>query len=85
MATRKKKSESVTVDMPGTIGSAKLVFSEPKVVKGSHLTVTTYLDGRTELLWDDEALLRDVQNALTEHEKSVKVTTTATKVKKTKK
>jgi hypothetical protein len=85
MATRKKKSESVTVDMPGTIGSAKLVFSEPKVVKGSHLTVTTYPDGRTELLWDDEALLRDVQNALTEHEKSVKVTTTATKVKKTKK
>lgn len=59
--------------------------SAPKVVKGSHLTVTTYPDGRTELLWDDDALLKDVQNALTEHEKSVKVTTTATKVKKTKK
>jgi hypothetical protein len=82
MATRKKKSESVTLDMPGTIGSAKLVFSEPKVVKGSHLTVTTYPDGRTELIWDDDALLRDVQKALTEYENSVKVNTTKTKRKK---
>jgi hypothetical protein len=83
MATRKKKSESLVLDMPGTTGSAKIML--PKVEKGSHLTVTTYPDGRTELLWDDEALLRDVQNALTEHEKSVKVVTTVTKVKKTKK
>jgi hypothetical protein len=49
MATRKKKAE-VTEDV--------------KVVKGSHLTVTTYPDGRTELEWDDEALMRDVQEAL---------------------
>jgi hypothetical protein len=83
MATRKKKSDILVLDMPGTAGSAKIVL--PKVEKGSHLTVTTYPDGRTELQWDDDALLRDVQNALTEHEKSVKVTTTATKVKKTKK
>lgn len=83
MATRKKKSEAVVMDMPGTTGSAKIIL--PKVEKGSHLTVTTYPDGRTELQWDDAALLKDVQNALTEHEKSVKVTTTATKVKKTKK
>ncbi len=62
MATRKKKSDSI--EMPGTIGSAKIVFAEPTVVKGSHLTVTTYPDGRTELEWDDEALLRDVQNAI---------------------
>ena len=83
MATRKKKSESLVLDMPGTTGSAKIML--PKVEKGSHLTVTTYPDGRTELEWDDEALLRDVQNALTEYEKSVKVATTVTKVKKTKK
>lgn len=83
MATRKKKSDSLVLDMPGTAGSAKIVL--PKVEKGSHLTVTTYPDGRTELQWDDEALLRDVQKALTEYEKSVKVITTATKVKKTKK
>ena len=35
----------------------------PKVVKGSHLTVTTYPDGRTELEWDDEALLKEVREA----------------------
>jgi hypothetical protein len=63
MATRKKK-ESATMEMPGTIGSAKVVFAEPKVVKGSHLTVTTYPDGRTELVWDDEALERDVREAI---------------------
>lgn len=49
MATKKKKAE---------------VTAEAKVVKGSHLTVTTYPDGRTELEWDDEALMRDVQEAL---------------------
>jgi hypothetical protein len=52
---------------------------EPTVVIGSHLTVITHSDGKTELIWDDEALLRDVQNALTDHEKSVKVNTTKTK------
>ena len=36
----------------------------PKVNQGSHLTVLTYEDGRTELKWDDEALLRDVQEAI---------------------
>ena len=37
----------------------------PIIKQGSHLTVKTFEDGRTELIWDDEALLRDVQNALT--------------------
>jgi hypothetical protein len=50
MATRKKNAE-VTADVV-------------KVVKGSHLTVTTYPDGKTELEWDDEALARDVREAL---------------------
>lgn len=59
MATKKKKD---TVPMPGTIGAAKLVF--PQVVKGSHLTVTTYEDGRTELEWDHDQLLKDVQDAI---------------------
>ena len=48
MATKKKRAE----------------ITEAVVVKGSHLTVTTYPDGRTELEWDDEALLRDVREAL---------------------
>lgn len=65
MATRKKKSDSIKLEMPGTTGSAKLVFpKETTVVKGSHLTVTTHPDGRTELEWDDEALARDVREAI---------------------
>jgi hypothetical protein len=34
------------------------------VVKGSHLTVITFSDGTTKLEWDDDALLRDVQEAI---------------------
>jgi hypothetical protein len=34
------------------------------VVKGSHLTVTTFPDGSTVLEWDDEALLNDVRAAI---------------------
>jgi len=34
------------------------------VVKGSHLTVTTFSDGRTVLEWDDDALLKDVREAI---------------------
>ena len=51
----------------------------PKVNQGSHLTVLTYEDGRTELKWDDDALLRDVQAALS----SVSVEVAESKVKKT--
>ena len=70
MATRKKK-ESITMEMPGTVGGAKVVFpNEPTVVKGSHLTVTTFSDGRTVLEWDDAALLRDVQEAIKTYELS---------------
>lgn len=46
MATRKKKTDEVTV------------------VKGNHLTVTTYPDGKTELEWDDEALMQEVREAI---------------------
>jgi len=50
MATRKKKTESTA--------------GWPKVTVGSHLTVTTYENGKTELEWDDEALAQDVRAAL---------------------
>jgi hypothetical protein len=46
------------------IKKAKEIHFTPKVVKGTHLTVTTHPDGRTELEWDDEALMRDVREAL---------------------
>jgi hypothetical protein len=52
MASRKKQ-----------VAQAK-AKDEPIVVIGSHLTVITHPDGRTELIWDDDALLRDVREAI---------------------
>jgi len=78
MATRKKR-ETVTMEMPGTIGGAKIILPEnipsggwPMMNQGSHLTVKTFEDGRTELLWDDEALLRDVREAIASVENKTK-------------
>lgn len=51
MATRKKKSDVVDIQ-------------KPVVVKGSHLTVTTYPDGSTKLEWDDKALEQEVREAI---------------------
>ena len=34
------------------------------VIKGNHLTVTTFSDGSTKLEWDDEALLKEVREAI---------------------
>ena len=42
----------------------------PKVVTGNHLTVITHEDGRTELEWDDDALLKEVQDAIEAYELS---------------
>ena len=57
MATRKKKTEVI---MSADIAE----MMEPKVVKGSHLTIT-YKNGYPEKLeWDDEALARDVRDAI---------------------
>jgi hypothetical protein len=36
---------------------------EPKVVKGNHLTVTTHLNGKVELEWDWDALVKEVSEA----------------------
>jgi hypothetical protein len=78
-----KKKDSITLDMPGTIGGAKLVFPETKVVKGSHLTIT-YTNGYPEKLeWDDEALMNDVREALLKAESNVPATA-ETKPKKSK-
>ena len=43
----------------------------PIVTVGSHLTVTEYADGRTELKWDDEALEREVKEATEQPKKKV--------------
>jgi hypothetical protein len=68
MATRKKKIES----------------QEPTVVKGTHLTVTTFPDGKTMLEWDDEALLSEVRNAILKHESTIPVATKKRKLTKEK-
>lgn len=84
MATRKKKSDGITLEMPGTVGSAKIVLPETKVVKGSHLTIT-YTNGYPEKLeWDEEALMRDVRAALLKSESNIPATT-ETKSKRAKK
>lgn len=36
----------------------------PKITQGTHLTVKTFEDGRTELIWDDEQLLKEVREAI---------------------
>ena len=56
--TKKKDIEEVVVDGKKVIG----------VTSGSHLKVTHFEDGTTNLEWDDAALLRDVQEAIKAHE-----------------
>jgi hypothetical protein len=52
----------------------KVVKSEvwPKVDKGVHLTVYTYENGSTELVWDDDALLDQVRKAIASVKKPAK-------------
>lgn len=54
-------------------------MAKPIVEIGSHLTVTTYPDGRKELKWDDEALLRDVRMAILKAESRMPVAETKPK------
>ena len=67
MARKKKNEDQVIAEVAKLIAEETLQATDPvvvKVEKGSHLTVTRYSDGRTSLQWDDEALMRDVQEAL---------------------
>lgn len=51
MATRKKKLENVPSG------------GWPKMVQGTHLTVKTFEDGHTELVWDWDQLVTEVREA----------------------
>ena len=80
MATGKKKTKELSINAASE--------SWPKINQGSHLTVKTFEDGRTELIWDDEALMRDVREAINSYELSqiksnvkAKATTRTKKVK----
>lgn len=61
MARKKKELENVPAN------------GWPKINQGSHLTVKTFEDGRTELIWDDEALARDVAQAIASVENRISV------------
>lgn len=69
MATRKKKSDVIDIEWP-------------KIVKGNHLIVMTYEDGSTELVWDDAALLKEVQDAILSVEQVEKPARKSTRKKK---
>lgn len=72
MATTRKKKETANVPSGGW----------PVINQGSHLTVKTFEDGRTELIWDDEALLNDVNNAILKYESTIPVETETEKPKR---
>ena len=55
MATRRKKDLGTLSGLPKDY---------PYVIIGRHLIVTEFEDGRTELTWDDEALLQEVRAAI---------------------
>lgn len=58
----KKAEPKKTVAAKKTV-SKKIKANWPKVTVGTHLTVTEHEDGRTELVWDDEQLLKEVREA----------------------
>ena len=60
MATKKKVVGEDAAD--SAVVEAKSKW--PKINKGTHLTVKTYKDGRNELEWDDEQLLKEVREAI---------------------
>ena len=62
MATKKKSKMIESADIAEMINVPSGGW--PMMNQGSHLTVKTFKDGRTELIWDDEALLRDVRAAI---------------------
>jgi hypothetical protein len=65
MATRKKKLENV--DSGGW----------PKIQQGTHLIVKTFEDGQTELIWDDDQLLKEVREAILKAESVLPVSAEA--------
>lgn len=74
MATRKKKSDTLEVNQPSN--------GWPKMNQGTHLTVKTFEDGSTELVWDDEQLAKEVREAIASYEQNNSVTPKKTKGKK---
>mgnify|MGYP003341676901 CR=1 FL=1 len=69
MATKKKKKDTTLEDELLIATDAKSVMNMPsdgwpQISQGTHLTVKTFEDGHTELVWDDEQLLKEVREAI---------------------
>ena len=62
MTTKKKSKIIESADIAEMINMPSGGW--PTMNQGSHLTVKTFEDGRTELIWDDEALTREVNDAI---------------------
>jgi len=68
MVTKKKSTIIESADIAEMINVPSGGW--PMMHQGSHLTVKTFEDGRTELIWDDEALKRDVELAINSKKKN---------------
>ena len=66
MATKKKSKIIESADVAEMVNMDSGGW--PRLVQGSHLTVKYFEDGRTELIWDDEALTREVRDAIIKYE-----------------
>jgi hypothetical protein len=62
MATKKKSKVIESADVAEMIN--KPSGGWPMMNQGTHLTVKTFEDGRTELIWDDAALTQEVKAAI---------------------
>jgi hypothetical protein len=69
MATRKKKTDTANQPAGGW----------PRITEGSHLRIVEHENGRRELQWDDEALMRDVRAAIASVESVASTETAKTK------
>ena len=58
----KPRGKKKDVEAPVEVVEAPREY--PYVVVGSHLTVTHFADGTVSLEWDDEALEREVREAI---------------------
>ena len=72
MPRKKKESEIiVSADLAEAVETKPKKSKKtdwPKINKGNHLTVITHENGKTELVWDDAALAKEVKEAIESYE-----------------
>ena len=63
-APRVKKEKPPVVERQLTDVEMAMKLGAVFIRYGSHLTVSSYPDGTVKLVWDDEALLKEVREAI---------------------